>query len=301
MSISDFAEQPDKANQAAQSKPSDFSTAPTAPAEAPSTPAPTVSEPPAGPPAPPSADEIVNSILSKINPIGQQAYLKLMIVGEPGSTKSSFTATASNNLIVDFEQGLVSAKHSPNGVGEGTQAFPYSTFEEFTNLIKLVKSRNPALDSFEVFSVDTLSDLHKRGLSEINEREWRKRPSSVNRYVPEVEHHTENNEKILRVLRHLRDLDRHIIITSHSKTVEPRNKPAKTYADFSESLSNKVMAMMDIVGYMSMKKVDGTMVPVMRVVTDGTIACKTRIPLPEEIINPTFPQILKAWNKAMNT
>lgn len=258
-----------------------------------------VAEAPDPAPTTAQASAITQSILSKIKPIGSGARLKMFVYGEPGSTKSSFAATAKNNLIIDFEDGLISAKTSPNGIAEGVQSFQYSNFDEFVELIKAFHANDPGLSSFTTVTIDTLSDLQKRGLAEVTEREWQKRPSA-NRYVPETEHHQENNEKIIRIIRVLRDLDRDIIITSHSKTVEPKNKPAKTYADFSESLSNRIMGMMDIVGFMSMQKIDDKMVPVMRVVSDGTIAAKTRIPLPEEIANPTFEQIKKVWNEQNN-
>lgn len=245
-----------------------------------------------------SPNEILNSILSKIGDIDQQANFKMMIYGEPGSTKSSFSATAPNNLIADLEDGLISAKSSPHGIAPGVQKYPWSGFEDFTKLVVSFAQNPPELDRFKVLTIDTFSDLHKRALAEVTEREWRKRPSS-NRYVPEVEHHSENNERMIRMIRALRDLNRDLIVVSHAKTVEPKNKPAKTYPDFSESLANKIMAMMDIVGYMTVKTIEGKPTPVLRVVTDGTIQCKTRVPLPAEIINPTYSQLRAAWEKTL--
>lgn len=247
-----------------------------------------------------SPNEILNSILGKIGNIDQQANFKMLIYGEPGSTKSSFSATAPNNLIADLEDGLISAKSSPNGIAPGVQKYPWSGFEDFTKLVVAFTQNPPELERFTTLTIDTFSDLHKRALAEVTEREWRKRPSS-NRYVPEVEHHSENNERMIRMIRALRDLNRDLIIVSHAKTVEPKNKPAKTYPDFSESLANKIMAMMDIVGYMSVKTIEGKPTPVLRVITDGTIQCKTRVPLPAEIINPTYSQLRAAWEKTLTS
>lgn len=245
-----------------------------------------------------NTDEILSGIFSKIGEIGQAAKLKLMIFGDPGSAKSSFAATAPNNLIIDFEDGLISAKGSPNGIATNVRQWRYEKYEEFTALIKAIRDNHPELASFDTITIDTLSDLHKRGLAEVTQRDWRKAPKSTNQYVPQVEHHTENNEKIIRIVRALRDCDKNIIILTHAKTVEPKNKDAKTYADFSESLSNKVMAMMDIAGFMHMKRIDGKTIPVLRTTNDGSVQAKTRIPLPEEIADPTFPQLLKKWEEA---
>ena len=246
-----------------------------------------------------NTDEILNSLMGQIKPIGETSYLKVLLYGEPGSGKSSIAATASNNLIYDLEDGLVAAKQSPHGIADNVRAIPFQSWEQSKALLGTLQKRPPELESFEVFTIDTLSELHKRGLQEVTEREHRKRPSS-NRFVAETEHHTENNERIVRFFRALRDLDRHLIVIAHSRTVEPKNRPAKTFPDFSESLSNKIMAFMDVVGYMEMRKIDGNIVPVARFISNGQIAAKNRIGLPEEVANPTFSQIKKYWENSRN-
>ncbi len=96
-----------------------------------------------------------------------------------------------------------------------------------------------------------------------------------------------------------------IIINSHSKTVEPKNAPSATYADFSESLSNKVMAMMDMVGYLQFKQVEDNegkrMVPVLRFKTDGVIRCKAPSFIPDEIVNPTYEQLRSMWEEGVKS
>jgi energy-coupling factor transporter ATP-binding protein EcfA2 len=241
-----------------------------------------------------NTNDILAGILDKIGEIGADKRLKLMIIGPPGQGKSSLLATAENCLAHDFEDGLVAAKGSPHGVGKGTLSIPYTGMDDFRNLIGGFVNGDPRLAKFEVYGLDTLSDLHKRDLAEICDREWRRQPSR-NRYVPETENYTEVNERIVRVVRALRDLPIDIIINSHSRTVEPKGKAAKTYADFSESLSNKIMAMMDVVGYLQFKAIDKKMVPVLRVKTEGTIHCKSRAFMPDEIINPTYKKIKDLW------
>lgn len=241
-----------------------------------------------------SADDILNSVLDKIGDIGTDNRLKLMIIGPPGQGKSSLLASAEDLLAYDFEDGLISAYGSPHGVGRGTQSIPYTNMNDFRTLVGAFINGDPRLAKYKAFGLDTLSDLHKRDLAEICDREWRRKPS-FNRYVPETEQYTEVNERIVRVVRALRDLPIDIIITSHSKTVEPKSGPSKTYADFSESLSNKIMAMMDVVGYLQFKNIDKQMVPVLRVKTDGVIHCKSRTFMPDEIINPTYGEIKRLW------
>lgn len=299
MSISDFAEKTpegSETNWTEQGEPT--SSAPTenktsegvSPSPAPEA----TPTPPANSNPNPTADDILNNVLDKIGDIGTDNRLKLMIIGPPGQGKSSLLASADDLLAYDFEDGLISAYGSPHGVGNNTQAIPYTNMNDFRALIGAFINGDPRVSKWKVFGVDTLSDLHKRDLAEICEREWRRQPSR-NRYVPETEQYTEVNERIVRVVRALRDLPIDIIITAHSKTVEPKTGPSKTYADFSESLSNKVMAMMDVVGYLEFKNIDKKMVPVLRVKTDGVIYCKSRVPMPDEIINPTYSKIKELW------
>ncbi len=255
-------------------------------------------------------DQITDFLLGQIGDIGSKENLKLGIYSEPGGTKSSFAGTAPNNLVIDLEDGLIAAKtayhHSGRPMAPNVKAFPYSKFLGAEELVKRFADHHPALESFDVLTIDTISDMHKRELQGILDREWARRPDSVNRFNPDTVEdnvYTEVNQMLSHFMRTLRELDRDLIILAHAQTVEPRGKPAKTYFDFSEKLTNKLMAMMDIVGYMSWMEVpdsQGNAVrkPTIRFHTEGTIYCKTRIPLPELVVDPTFPEIKAEWDKA---
>jgi hypothetical protein len=245
----------------------------------------------------PSVDAVLDGIMGRIGDIGQKDRFKLLIYGDPGTTKSSLVAQAANNLIVDLEGGLISAKGSPYGIANNVQPYTWKDTAEFEMLLGYLYNDHPAFADKTCLSIDSFSDLHKRCLSEVTEREWMKQPSR-NRYVPITDDHQENNERMMRYVRVLRDLDRDIIITAHAKTVEPKGKPAKTYPDFSENLANKIEGMMDIVVYMSIKIVDGQPVPVGQFFSDGQTHAKTRVPLPFEVINPTYPMLRAAWEES---
>lgn len=260
-------------------------------------PSPTVTTQPVEPaPVKSQYEQITDALLKSIGDIGAKSKFKILIYGDPGTGKSTFLGTSPNNLIYSFEDGLVSINTASRPKAENVQEIPFKSNYQAEVLMERLLANDPAFDKWSTFSVDTLSDYHKRTLSEITEREWQKQPSR-NRYVPVTEDYVEANRKMENLARQLRDLDRDIIVLAHAKTVEPKNKPAKIYPDFSESLANKIEAMMDIVGYMSMQEVDGKLVPVLRVTTEGTIHAKTRVPLPPEIIDPTFPQLKEIWMK----
>ncbi len=241
----------------------------------------------------------IDKLLSRMAPVGTKANFKILIYGPPGGTKSSFL-NIPNCLVYDQEGGLISikswCKQSGQPVAENLQSIPFTSFAQADFLLDNLTNKIPELDFVKVFAIDTMNDFHRKALmNEVVAKAHRNAPTSVSRWVPQTEHHQENNEKMLDFVRRIRDLDRDVVLLAHSKTVEPKGKPAKTYPDFSESMANKIEAMMDLVGYMEMVEANGEHFPVMRVAADAGIHAKTRVPLPALIKNPTYAQLRKAW------
>lgn len=252
-------------------------------------------------------DAVTDALLNSIGDIGESSNLKMLIYGDPGTMKSSLLGTAPNNLIYDFEDGLIAAKtavhHTGRPLAPNVKALPYKSMFQAEAIVKRLAAKDPAFAWVEVFSIDTVSSMHKRTIEMVTEREWAKRPSTRNKYKTETEEYAEVNEILTRYVRSLADLDRNLIILAHAQTVTPKNRPDKTYPDFSEKLANKLEAMMDIVGYMFKMEVDDgqggkKIVPVLRVNGDETIHCKSRIPLPDLIQDPTYEQLKFAWEQA---
>lgn len=299
MSISDFTEDSPKESTWENQSPNTDQNATASPVESTTTESQTTTpqSPSETTQSPSDPDSILNTLMANIHEIGAKENFKILIYGDPGTTKSSFAATAPNNLIVDLDDGLLSAKSSPNGIANNVRSFPWKSFDYLSALIGKLQQRPPELDWVEVLTIDPFSEMHKRGLDEVLAREHSKAPRTFNRYKPETDHHAENNNRMLAIVRALKDIDRNLIITAHARTVEPKGKPAKTFPDFSEQLANKIEGMMDIVGYMTRREIDGKMVPILRVHTDGTVHAKTRVPLPVEIANPTYAQLKTEFDK----
>lgn len=291
---SDVKEQPTPQTTAASAAPA--ATAPSSPATNTAVANPAVN----------AADAITNALLAQIAPVGTKANFKILIYGPPGSTKSSFLAGANDQLVFDQEDGLISIKtqeqHTGRAPKPNIRSIPFSSFGAADALVDRLAARIPELDWVKVFSIDTYNDFYRKALSERVIKRWEQRPSSVDKYVASQDENDYSavNEQMVRFARKLRDLDRDIIILAHEKTVEPKGKPSKTYPDFSEGLANKIEAMMDIVGYMEFKEIDGKMVPTLRVKTDGIVHAKSRIPLPDVILNPSFDAIRAQWEKVIN-
>lgn len=242
----------------------------------------------------PQVDAVLDAILGRITDPGAAESVKMMIYSDPGGRKTTFTGTIPANLIHDVEEGTSVLKAPLPILKKDVKVLPYTSFYQVEELIKRLQEKAPGLDPFETYTVDSMSALHKRGLAETVEREWKKSPTTVNRYVAETEHHTENNEHIRRLVDAMKDLDRNIVITAHARSVAQKDGSIKIYPDFSEKLANTLAGIMDIVGYMTVKEVDGKTVGVMRVKSNGFIACKTRFTnMPSELIDPTWDMIMQ--------
>lgn len=249
---------------------------------------------------------VTDSLLGQIGELGATSNFKMMLFSYPGRGKSSFLGTAPNNLIYDFEDGLIAAKtafvNSGRPLADNVKSLEFTGLEQADDLIERLQNNDPAFAHWTTFSVDTVSTMHKRMLEYVMRRE-KSRTSTINEFKPETDHYTEVNEVLTRFVQGICDIKtKDIIINVHAQTVEPKGKPAKTYGDFSEKLYNKLAAKMDVVAFVEMVEFEeeGVKVPrpVFRVVSEGTIQCKTRIPLPPEIKDPTWPQFKAEFEKA---
>lgn len=248
-------------------------------------------------------DDILDAIMARVKPVTEaKPNLKILLFSDPGGRKTSFAASAPNNLIIDSEDGMTSlfnseaAKHVK---WDSVQAIPFMSFYQVEQLIDRLNKNVPQLAQFDTITVDTLSTLHKKGLAEITEREWKngagvnKDGIRRNRYVPETDDHMENNEHIRRIVDALRDLNRNVIITTHLRMVQNKDKSFRFFPDFSEKLANTINGMMDVVAYVEQTK-NGV---VWHTVSDGYIQAKNRIGLPAQIENPTWETIYEYFQK----
>lgn len=245
-------------------------------------------------------DKVMEKLLGLMGEgINPTTSCKVLIYSDPGQGKSSIAATVPNSLYFDFEDGLISAAKSPHGVAPGIVPMPYINFKQAEAIADKLLERNVALERFTTFTIDTYNNFSRRTLADICDRDWANAPSAFNRYKPNTDQYTENNEMHDRYAQRLVDMDRDLLILTHAKTVEPKNKPAKTYPDFSESFANKLEAKMDVVGYLQLQEIDGKPTPVMitKSTTVDLVHCKSRIDIPDVMVDPTWPEIKAGWER----
>jgi hypothetical protein len=256
-------------------------------------------------PVKPPVDEVLQRLLSYVKKPGEtehRQWLKVLIYGPMGSGKSVLLAQAPKPLIVNVEKGLLALRNHPDLINmDEVYPMEYKNFQQLESFIAKSNQNLPELAFYETFGVDSMSELHKRGLAATVQREFKANSYGRNLYRAETDDHTENNEHIRQLVSSMRDLNRHVVLTAHHRTVQQKDGSIKTYADFSEKLANTLAGIMDVVGYLSIEDVDGQEVRQLRVRTDGYIACKTRLEaLPDVITNPTWSVLWDAFQKQIS-
>ena len=270
----------------------------TAPASGPATPTPNTSDEPSteSSKTTPSTTEtsFLDLMLSKIEPIEtQKVNFKMMIYSDPGVGKTDLLGQIPNHLIVDSEEGTESIMYSERR-GSNVQRMPFKTFKGLEMVVEEFHKSPEQLSKFKNISIDTVSNLHKRGLAEVLRREHDKAPSINSAFLAETEHHTENNERIRQLVQNMVTLERNVFLTVHRRTLEPKNQDARTFPDFSEKLANTLAGMMDVVAYMYIANIEGEQHRVMKFQPSAGIVAKSRgrgKDLPDNMIDPTWEKI----------
>jgi hypothetical protein len=243
-------------------------------------------------------DEIILNMLlgAMSDPLDTEVVkpLKIHVYSDPGGRKSTFLGTIPNSLIWDVDLGMtVIYEHPEICKLDSLTIMEYKSFNQVAQYIRLRRMNTfEELKKHETVSIDTMSNMHKRGLQEIMARGY-SQGINPNPYTTVMDNdnndHAENNEHIRQLVDDFRQLPCNLVITSHARTVQQKDKSLKYYPDYSEKLGNTLNGMMDVVAFVEQRVIDG----VPHVVwhcnnTDGYIQAKNRIGLPDEIIDPTW-------------
>lgn len=241
-------------------------------------------------------NEFLDLLMSKMtNPRDiKRPPIKMMIFADPGVGKTLFLGQIPNNFIIDTEQGSLTLAANKDKIPDSTRMVQYKSFAGLDKIIDTLIEKPEPLQHFEVLTIDSLTTLHKKGLAEVNMREHLKSPSLINEFVPETEHHSENNERIRRMVEKVKNFDGSVILTTHVRTLEKKNQNTKVFPDFSEKLANTLSGMLDVVAYMYIAKIDDEFKRVMMFQPSVEVYAKNRLNLPRNIVDPTWDKIYEA-------
>lgn len=237
-------------------------------------------------------------LVDKIKPIHEKPpFLKMLLYGDPGVGKTVLAAQAPKALVVDAEHGsrsLLNHEETKN-----IPTLPITKWEEIEDLFWALHDEDPFFDQFKTIVIDSITELQKRNLDLIVKQGVQKDPNR-NPYLPFLQDYGINNQVMRRLIVNFRDLRKNLIVTAHA--VEDKDeregfiymRPAVT-----PKLSETIIGVMDLVGYMTMREEkDEGMVRYMQVHPSRNVKAKCRIGGLEPIIKqPTFQMLLDAATK----
>jgi len=220
-------------------------------------------------------------------------YLKVLIYGQPGTGKTVFAASAPDPLLLDIERGSASLTQF-----EHLSTIPvlnYTSSKTLEQVILEFQKDTGDAQQFQSLIIDSFSELQRRVLDEQLSTN-----SGKQRYIPDMAAFNLNTNMLREIVARLRGLQKHVIITAHAKEeLDPLNK-ASYRPDLTPKLSNSLIGLMDVVGYMQLKTVKENNVEKavreLSLVPTSKFVAKSRLG-GTKLINPTFDDLLSLSKK----
>lgn len=249
---------------------------------------PVVEEKPDTPEAPPEkpkpsrADKVLEQLMATIAPVAVNTpYLKVLIYGEPGTGKTTFAGTAPSPLVIDVERGSRSLLNVDNPV----DVMEFVSIKQVEGAVQLLKDGNSNFDKYETIVMDSITEMQAR----LIDQQLRELGGGAPVYKADWGVYGANTQRLRMLVSSFRDIPKNLICTAHAKTEKDdqtgltRMAPALTPA-----LLKTVTGTFDIVAYL---RINAKGERVLRVQPSKTVLAKSRLALPEEMLNPTWVKL----------
>lgn len=231
----------------------------------------------------PTQDELLDILMSRIVPVTEaDPYLRVCIYGYPGHRKTTFTATALDALMMELDTGGSKSLMNHANLARNVDKLPFRSMAQFNMLLDALVRDDPKLAKYKTFIVDTYNGLQSKDLSEIPFMSDGKPNYNI------------NTQNLKMITDKLKQVQKHVIITAHVKEVkEDSTGRILRRPDLTDKVAAAVYGDFDIIGFMSLEG-DDCLLRLKEL--NGTTA-KSRVGgLPEVMVNPTFDQIVTAYN-----
>lgn len=224
----------------------------------------------------------LEKIMTKIAPAHLTGRkLKVLIYGEPGVGKTTFIGTAPNMLIIDVENGTRTLS------GKAVDVLPYENINQIEAAVKLLRTGEKSFDKYDTIAFDSLSEMQRRLL----DQQLQLLGGGAPVYKADWGVYGENTTRLRMLLNAFKDIDKNLIVTCQAKQEKDDSTGITSWRpDLTPKLAASAAATFDIVGFL---RINGKGERVLRVHPSKTVLAKTRVQLPQEIMNPTWDSINK--------
>lgn len=245
-------------------------------------------------------DEIRN-VLGVKSPHESIDWLNLLIYGDPGVGKTTLAGTASDVvdtsplLLIDIEGGVTTLRHK-----QTVDVVQVRSMAELERIV--VALQNDLHAYYKTICLDSLTELQKLDMKAVMELEYNKNPDKVDKLVPTQRAWGKSGERVRLIVRALRDLPCHTIMTALATyDYEQRKDASPILRQISPSLPGKLKAeipgFFDIVGYMQAvnERGEGNTTSIVRTIqfakTEKVVAKDRTWALDDLMRNTTIPEM----------
>jgi hypothetical protein len=210
--------------------------------------------------APATAQPEVASIDSLFyTPTKEHLWIKALFYGDPGVGKTTLGASAQavpemqDVLILNIEGGLMSIV---NPEVYGAETLPkVIDYQDYSTVQALVNYLYREKHGFKTLFVDSLSELAKVDVDQIASSQSASRVAMGKGTADDIflEDYGRNTKRMRRVIRALRNLPMHVIMSAHAMTLDEKNSQSPIVPAIREGIRYSAEGMFDIIGYMYIK------------------------------------------------
>src|SRR5215472_2738731 len=214
-------------------------------------------------------------------------YLKVLVFGESGAGKTTLCGTAMDSeltspaFMIDVEGGATVLNDKPNVDVRAARAM--------AEIQEIADTLHKYPKYYKTVILDSLTELRDIDMQEVMLEQWKKKPETTDLYVPSPREWGKSGARVKEILRYLKDLPCHVIVTTLMTEEQDQSTGRKTIEPLLPGMLRKqVPGFFDIVGYLHVKNNQRFL----QVIKTERVMAKDRTKvLPDAIENPTLPEI----------
>jgi phage nucleotide-binding protein len=216
--------------------------------------------------------------------------LKILEFGQTGAGKTHFLGTAADSpltspvLIIDVEGGTTTLHDKPT-----IDVVQVRTMKQIQNLADELHKRPKY---YKTVGLDGITELQQLDMREVMQAQYEAKPETTDLYVPSPREWGKSGSRVKEILRYLKDLPCHVIVTALQREEQLNNGTIKFVPDIPGQLKSQLPGFFDIVGYLRAvdSKVEGEIIRTMQFAQSPRVVAKDRTrALPPLLEDPTVP------------